>query len=114
MDITGTWTYNEDFEFGKSIGEVVLKQEGNLVKGTFTFTEEVEEDYKIEVVEQVQGTISDQKVLLKSVEVKASENGKEINYLPNNFEVYLTSENKLVGSTYDSEDVCGVFVMERS
>lgn len=113
MNITGKWSYNEDFEFGKSVGEVELLQEGNMVKGTFTFTEEVEDDYKIDVIEQVQGTISDQKVLLKSVEVEATQNGKRINYLPNNFEVFLTSENKLVGSTYDSEDVCGVFVMER-
>lgn len=113
MNITGKWSYNEDFEFGKSNGEVVLQQEENLVKGTFTFTEEVEDDYRIEVVEKVQGTISDQKVLLKSVDVEAFQNGKKITYLPNNFDVFLTSENKLVGSTYDSEDVCGVFVMER-
>ncbi|PLX20251.1 MAG: hypothetical protein C0599_09415 [Salinivirgaceae bacterium] len=113
MNITGTWSYTEDFEFGKSIGKVELTQTGNDVIGTFSFTEEVEGDYKIEVVEKVKGTISDGKVLLKSFEVKATQDNKEITYLPNSFEVFLVSENKLVGSTYDSEDVCGVFVMER-
>lgn len=113
MNISGKWSYSEDFEFGKSIGEVILQQDGEIVKGTFTFTEEVEGDYKIDVTEKVQGTIVDGKVLLESVEVKATQNNHEIHYLPNTFDVFLVSENKLVGSTYDSEDVCGVFVMER-
>jgi len=113
MNITGTWTYNEDFEFGKSEGKVELQQLDNLVRGILTFTEEVENDYKIEVEEKVQGTITNGKVLLESVEVKAKQDNKEIHYLPNCFDVFMVSENKLVGSTYDSEDVCGVFVMER-
>lgn len=113
MDISGIWSYKEDFAFGKSIGEVELKQTGNVVSGVFSFTEEVEDEYKIDVTEKVKGTISEGKVLLESVEVNATQNKETINYLPNSFDVHLVSENKLVGSTYDSEDVCGVFVMER-
>jgi hypothetical protein len=113
MNITGNWTYSEDFEFGKSIGKAYLEQVDDNVKGTFSFIEEVEADYKIEVVEKVKGTISDGKVLLESIDVKAMQDGKEIAYLPNCFDVFLVSANKLVGSTYDSENVCGVFVMER-
>lgn len=113
MNISGSWTYNEDFEFGTSVGEVQLTQTGDAVTGTFTFVEKVENDYEINVIEQVAGNISEGKVLLESIEVTATQDGKPIAYLPNNFEVYLVSENKLVGSTYDSEDVCGVFVMER-
>jgi len=113
MDISGIWTYSEDFEYGKSVGEVKITQTGNEVNAVFTFTEEVKNDYRINVLEKVKGTISDNKVLLESKEVTATQNGKEIAYLPNNFEVFLVSENKLVGSTYDSEEVCGVFVLER-
>ena len=113
MNLTGNWSYTEDFELGRSNGAANLHQVGSKVSGTFTFTEEVENDYKIEVIEEVKGTIADGKVLLKSVEVKAMQSGKEVAYLPNCFEMFLVSENKLVGSTYDSEDVCGVFVMEK-
>ncbi|NQU51999.1 MAG: hypothetical protein HQ522_05625 [Bacteroidetes bacterium] len=113
MNITGNWIYKEDFEFGKSEGKVEITQTGNEVIGTFTFTEKVENNYEIEVVEKTKGTISDAKVLLESTEVTALQDDKEIDYLPNCFEVHLVSEDKLVGSTYDSEDVCGVFVLER-
>ncbi len=113
MDLSGVWTYNEDFEYGTSTGEVDIEQTGNEVSAVFTFTEEVKNDYRIDVTEKVKGTISDGKVLLESKDVTATQNGKQIHYLPNNFDVFLVSENKLVGSTYDSEDVCGVFVLER-
>jgi hypothetical protein len=113
MNISGAWTYKEDFGFGKSQGEVELTQVGNEVSGTFTFTENVENDYKIDVTEKVKGTISDGKVLLESIEVTALQDNKVIDYLPNNFEIHRILENKLVGSTFDSEDVCGVFVLER-
>ncbi len=113
MNITGKWSYNEDFEFGKSIGEVELKQSGNKLRGTFTFSEEVENEYKIEVVEKVHGVIYNEKVLLESVEVKATQNNKEINYLPNFFVVFWVSGNTLVVLTYDRVDVCGVCVIER-
>lgn len=113
MNITGSWTYNEDFEFGKSFGKVEFVEKDNFVTGIFFFTEKVENNYEIEVTEKVEGSISDGKVLLKSVDVIALQNGKQIAYLPNNFEVHLVSDHKLVGSTFDSEDVCGVFVLER-
>jgi hypothetical protein len=113
MNISGIWIYNEDFGFGKSEGEVKITQAENEVTGTFTFTEKVENAYKIDVVEKAKGIIYDGKVLLESIEVTALQNNKVIEYLPNSFEAHLVSENKLVGSTFDSEDVCGVFVLER-
>ncbi|MEN8138016.1 MAG: hypothetical protein ABFR62_06255 [Bacteroidota bacterium] len=113
MNITGHWKYSEDFEFGESIGNVKLIQVEDSVYGEFSFTEKVENDYEIEVFEKVKGDITEGKVLLKSIEVKAKEKGRVVDYIPNNFELHLVSENKLVGSTFDSEEVCGVFTLER-
>lgn len=114
MNISGNWTYNEDFEYGNSVGEVELTQSGNEVSGVFSFTEAVENNYSIQVTEKVKGTIIDGKLLLESVEVKALQNGREISYLPNTFETHRITENQIIGSTYDSENVCGVFVLERN
>ena len=113
MTLTGIWKYNEDFGFGSSEGRAELIQSGETVTGTFTFTEQVKNDYKINVVEEVKGKISGGKVVLKSTGVHAEHNGLEIDYLPNTFEIFRSTENKLVGSTFDSENVCGVFVLER-
>lgn len=113
MNISGKWNYKEDFEYGTSEGEAEFFQNQNIVNGIFKFIEKVENDYKIEVSESVTGIISEGKVLLQSIDVTALQNGKEIEYLPNSFEVFLVSENKLVGSTYDKDAVCGVFTLER-
>ena len=113
INISGTWTYKEDFEFGKSEGKVEIIHNKNKVFATFSFTEEVENDYRIKVVEKTEGTISVDTVLLESTEVTAIQDGRKIDYLPNHFEVHLVSKNRLVGSTYDKENVCGVFVMEK-
>lgn len=112
MNISGTWNYSEDFEFGKSFGKAELKQNDTEISGVFTFTEEVQGDYRIEVSEHVKGYLKDGKVDLKSTKVTAKQNGNPIHYLHNTFEIKHISENRLVGSTYDSEGVCGVFVLE--
>jgi hypothetical protein len=114
MNVTGLWKYSEDFEFGKSEGEVRLVQMEDSIYAEFNFTEKVEYDYEIEVFEKAKGKIVDGKVLLEGVSVVASENGAIIeDYMSNNFDVHLVSENKLVGSSYDFENVCGVFTLER-
>lgn len=113
MNITGAWIYKEDFGYGNSEGEVEITQSGNEVMAIFTFNEKVENNYEIDVVEKTNGTITAGKILLESTEIKAIQDGKEIDYLPNSFEVHLVSKDKLVGSTYDREDVCGVFTLER-
>ena len=114
MNVTGLWKYKEDFEFGNSVGEVRLVQMGDSLHGEFNFTEKVEDDYEIVVFEKVKGKIVDGKAVLESIEVIAKEGGRVVDdYIPNNFELHLISDDKLVGSSYDAENVCGVFTLER-
>ena len=113
MDITGKWTYREDFDYGKSVGEVDFIQAENEVIGLFTFTESVDGFYTVEVSEKVKGTIKDGTVLLESFEVEAMENNTKADYYPNTFDVQLIAASKMVGSTFDNDSVCGVFVLER-
>jgi hypothetical protein len=114
MNVTGLWKYTEDFEFGNSVGEVRFVQMDDSLYGEFNFTEKVDDDYEIVVFEKVKGKIVEGKAVLESIEVLAKENDKVVDdYIPNNFELHLISEDKLVGSSYDAENVCGVFTLER-
>lgn len=113
MNIEGTWTYHEDFEYGTSTGMVKLTQKGNEVEALFSFTEQVEDDYCIKVEEQARGGVKGNKLVLKSLRCEAYQGDRPIEYLPNNYEIYLTSATRLVGSTYDEANVCGVFVLEK-
>ena len=113
MNLTGNWKYNEDFGAGNSVGEVVLLQKDKMLYAEFNFVEQIEGDYRIEVFEKLQGEIKDNKVLLESIEVVARNNEGEIKYMPNSFEVHIVTEKRLVGSSFDADNVCGVFTMER-
>ena len=117
MNLTGLWKYKEDFEYGKSEGEVRLVQMKDSLHGDFIFTEKVEngdkDDYEIEVVEKVKGKIVEGTVLLESMEVEAKQGSETIDYIANNFDVHIVSETKLVGSSFDKDNVCGVFTLEK-
>ena len=113
MNLSGNWKYSEDFGAGNSVGEVLLLQKDEMLYAEFSFVEQIEGDYRIEVFEKLQGKIEDNKVLLESIEVIAKNSNGIIKYLPNSFEVHIMSDNKLVGSSFDEDNVCGVFTMER-
>ncbi len=113
MNLTGNWSYSEDFGAGNSTGEVILKQVEDKLYADFSFVEEIDGDYRIEVQEKLEGEIKNSEVLLKSMEVIARNKNGIIKYLANSFEVHIVSENKLVGSSFDTDNVCGVFIMER-
>ena len=69
---------------------------------------------KSDLFEKVKGKIVEGKAILESVEVTAKEGDRLLDdYIPNNFELHLISNDKLVGSSYDAENVCGVFTLER-
>ena len=53
MNIAGTWTYKEEFEYGFSEGKAEFSQKGNEVTGMFNFFEKVATDYEIQVFENV-------------------------------------------------------------
>ena len=117
MNISGNWNYKEDFEYGVSIGNVKLFQKESKVSGEFSFIEKVNnndtDDYELDILEKVEGYLVKDKLLLESISVVAKSKGIVVEYLPNNFELHIVSDTKIVGSTYDSDTVCGVFVMDK-
>ncbi len=113
-DLNGKWNYSEDFGMGNSIGEVTLFHNDNTLKAEFVFTEKVDNGYEIRVEETCIGEIADGKAVLESSEVKAwNKEGELVKYLPNNFEMNIMSGTKIVGSSYDQDLVCGVFIMNK-
>ncbi len=113
-NLSGKWSYSEDFGMGNSSGEVILFHDGNTLTAEFVFTEKVDNGYEIRVEETAIGEIIDGKAILESSEVNAwNKEGELVKYLPNNFEINIMSETKIVGSTYDQDLVCGVFIMNK-
>lgn len=112
MDLTGKWSFKEDFSFGKDEGEAVLVQAGTRVYGILDFTERIEDETPFKVKCHLEGTYEEDTVKLDVVdfEIMSSE---QIEYFPESREGVINANGQIVGSSEDEQGVCGVFVMEK-
>lgn len=113
-NLTGKWNFTEEFECGIDRGFAILEHNGDKITGYLEYEECIEDEEPFMVRQMVEGTIHGNSVVLRGVEVLYPD-GKPIpNYNLDILEGTYTHEKKIVGHTYDSEDVCGVFVMTRA
>ena len=112
MDLTGKWTFKEEFDFGIDEGEAVLAQAGSRVYGILDFTERIEDETPFKVKCHLEGKLDGEKIKLEVVdfEIMASE---PIEYYPEIREGVINSNGQIVGSSEDEQGVCGVFIMEK-
>ncbi len=111
--LTGKWIFTEEFECGTDKGFAYLEQSGENLVGYLEYEECIEDEEPFLVRQKVEGTIKGNKVLLKGVEAQHPD-GKPIpDYNLDVLEGTYTHEKRIVGHSYDSEDICGVFVMTR-
>jgi len=112
-DISGKWKFTEEFECGTDEGYAYLTQDGEEINGYLEYKEAIEDEEPFMVKQVVSGTIHNNQISLKGNSV-TSPDGSPINdYNLDTMHGTLTHEGKIVGHSFDSEDICGVFVMER-
>ncbi|MGD9976337.1 MAG: hypothetical protein AB7S54_00175 [Bacteroidales bacterium] len=112
-DISGRWLFSEEFECGTDRGFAVLNQNGNLITGYLEYEECVEDEESFWVRQEVSGSIEGSKVKLEGIKA-ISPSGEELaGYNLDMLEGTYTHEEKIVGHSYDCDDICGVFVMNR-
>ncbi len=112
MDITGRWSFKEDFGFGHDSGVLAVVDQRGALSGVLTFTEEVEGDLPFSIQLKVEGRRFRRKVWLRAISVIDITSGEEdLEYNLDEWEGTLTSQGQIVGSSIDSAGVCGVFVL---
>ncbi|MGQ1784157.1 MULTISPECIES: hypothetical protein [unclassified Saccharicrinis] len=112
MNLSGKWSFKEEFDFGKDEGEVVLTQAGNRVYGILGFTEFIEDEIPFKVKCHLDGRLEGNKIKFEVVGVELSST-ETLEYFPEKREGIINANGQIVGSSEDEQGVCGVFVMER-
>lgn len=112
QDLTGFWSFSEEFEFGKKLGEARLFQNNGMIRGILVFKEYDENGTAIFVRCQLEGSFDGIKLLLKDVSHSVLVGGSDDDYLPEEREGILNANGQIVGSVNDADDVAGVFVMQ--
>jgi hypothetical protein len=110
-NISGEWIFTEEFECGMDKGFAFLTQTEAIITGYLEYEESIEGDEPFMVRQEIVGTIHNNQIHLKG-ERALTPDGTPLNDY--NLDILvgtLTHEGKIVGHSFDSEDVCGVFVL---
>jgi hypothetical protein len=113
-NISGKWKFSEEFECGIDKGFAFITQNENTITGYFEYQELIEDEEPFMVRQEISGTIHDNRINLKGKKVLNPDGSQIVDYNLDTLEGTLTHEGKIVGHSFDSEDICGVFVLERT
>ena len=113
INITGRWRFEEDFGFGKDSGYADILQNGNRLKGVFKFSEQIYGEETFIVKQEFTGSLTGNKVKLKSHACEILFNMEDIIYELDNWTGEILPNGKIVGVSHDEEGTGGAFVMER-
>jgi hypothetical protein len=112
-DISGKWKFSEEFECGMDNGFAYFIQTENSIIGYLEYEESIEEDEPFMVKQTILGTIEGNVIRLKGIEALTPVGSTIDDYNLDTLEGTFTHEEKIVGHSFDSEDICGVFVLVR-
>lgn len=110
-DLTGRWLFTEEFEYGTDRGIARLTHRGDMLEAIFEYEEAIEGASPFWVKQRFVGRVEGNKVFLHGVEVTDTDGNTIPDYHYDTLEGTFTREGKIVGHSFDSEDVCGVFVL---
>lgn len=113
QDISGKWSFTEEFECGIDKGFAFFTQDDGIITGFLEYEEAIEGDDPFIVRQEISGTIQGNKINLQGIKAIAPNGSIIDNYNLDTLEGTLTHEGKIVGHSFDSEDICGVFVLVR-
>ncbi|MBI9034695.1 MAG: hypothetical protein JEZ03_09525 [Bacteroidales bacterium] len=109
--VDGVWDYEEEFDYGKSSGKIFFTQTGNALKGKAVLTETDSDGQTIVIEEIIEGEVRGSKVIFYGISFQSNDLKSDQTYNLDNWEGLYTQEKKIVGHTYDQDQICGVFVM---
>ncbi len=110
--ISGRWTFNEDFGFGKDEGFAEFEQTGTTVTGVVVYTERIDGETPFRVEQFVEGTFQNNQLTITGTKVNLLDVEKPFEYHLDTWEGILNANHQIVGHSYDNHECFGVFVME--
>ncbi|WP_421765460.1 hypothetical protein [Ekhidna sp.] len=115
-DLTGEWEILEEYQSGRTKGDVVLTQDGNKLSGVLILNDWMHtSDGKVNIFtieERVLGEIIDDKVNIEGIEMKVIY-GKIDNYNLDAWEGTILNNENIVGNSRDAIGVTGNFILKK-
>jgi len=107
--LSGKWTYEEDYGYGKAKGELLLTQDGVNLSGKIIFSEIVNGENSFMIQEIIEGELKDNRVYLKAVEYDIIYSEHEIEYELDTWQGMLVADGLIEGESLDGQGIVGSF-----
>ncbi|MGQ1910971.1 hypothetical protein ACT3CE_14440 [Marinifilum sp. RC60d5] len=111
-NITGRWSFNEDFGFGKDEGFAEFTQNGDKLTGVVVYTERIDEETPFRVEQHVEGSYDGTNFSVTGTKVELLDVEKQFEYNLDTWEGILNAQNQIVGHSHDGHECFGVFIMQ--
>lgn len=112
-DISGAWTFKEDFGNGTDKGVATLCQTGTKISGMIEYTETIEGMKPFEVKQKVRGSFDGTYIELYGVSVEIISEFDELDYNLDSWIGMIEEGNQIAGQSYDEEACMGLFIMDK-
>lgn len=113
FDITGKWLFSEEFDYGRDSGFAEFKVVNEQIVGFLEYVELIDGEDPFKIKQWVEGYLDGSLFYMKGVSYEILHGEEGISYNLDSWEGAITMEGKIVGSSYDNEEIFGVFVLER-
>lgn len=113
MDLSGHWSFFENFEFGCDYGVAVLRQKGNTLTGTLVYTEHIYEDGEFIISVDVKGIVDEDHVSFDCVSYQLIDVPQGFDYYFDQRSGVLVDFDRIEGVSDDEQGIEGTFTMVR-
>lgn len=113
INITGQWSFFEQFEAGFDLGYALLKQEGNVVVGTLVYKEYINEENPFLMEVEVYGEIEEESLVLNGVSYVILDDQEDIEYCLDDRIAEINDPNRIEGHSVDDQNMEGRFILRR-
>lgn len=114
MELSGHYSFHEDFFYGKNEGYAYLMQNGNKIHGNMVFTEHIEGENTFKIRCDIEGEMENGTLNLETTECQIIEGDKNTEYVTGALTGTVNSKGEIVGSTVDKDGINGVFIFKRN
>ena len=67
MNLSGHWSFCENFDFGCDYGIAVLRQKGNIITGTFVYVEHIFDEGEFTISVDVRGSVFEDQIAFEGI-----------------------------------------------
>ncbi len=113
MDLTGKWRYEENYTYGRTKGELLLKQTGDRLSGKIIFTDEVNGESAYMIQETLTGYVDGDRVKLDAEDYDVIYAEQEVAYELDSWFGTIVDEDMISGLSKDLQGVVGHFSFVR-